>query len=184
MINRARWRWSAHTATRYGLPLGVLVLSVAFALWWRWGLVVSLPLLAVAAWDFLQREHTLRRNYPLLARFRWIMEDLRPFAQAYVVEGDLEGRPFNHDERSLVYARAKGELDSHPFGTELDVIASVVLGGTSLMGGNGSVARTIIGVMFLGIMNNGMNILNVSIDIQLIAKGAIIARALALAQRG
>lgn len=70
------------------------------------------------------------------------------------------------------------------FGTELDVIASVVLGGTSLMGGNGSVARTIIGVMFLGIMNNGMNILNVSIDIQLIAKGAIIALALALAERG
>ena len=70
------------------------------------------------------------------------------------------------------------------FGTELDVIASVVLGGTSLMGGNGSIARTILGVMFLGIMNNGMNILNVSIDIQLIAKGAIIALALALAQRG
>ena len=70
------------------------------------------------------------------------------------------------------------------FGTELDVIASVVLGGTSLMGGNGSVARTIVGVMFLGIMNNGMNILNVSIDIQLIAKGAIIALALALAERG
>ncbi|MCM5553417.1 ABC transporter permease [Pleomorphomonas sp. NRK KF1] len=70
------------------------------------------------------------------------------------------------------------------FGTELDVIASVVLGGTSLMGGNGSVARTVLGVMFLGIMNNGMNILNVSIDIQLIAKGAIIALALALAERG
>ena len=64
------------------------------------------------------------------------------------------------------------------------MIASVVLGGTSLMGGNGSVARTVLGVMFLGIMNNGMNILNVSIDIQLIAKGAIIALALALAERG
>jgi ribose/xylose/arabinose/galactoside ABC-type transport system permease subunit len=68
------------------------------------------------------------------------------------------------------------------FGTELDVIASVVLGGTSLMGGNGSIARTILGVMFLGIMNNGMNILNVPIDIQLIAKGAIIALSLALTE--
>lgn len=69
------------------------------------------------------------------------------------------------------------------FGTELDVIAAVVLGGTQLSGGAGSVARTLLGVLFLGILNNGMNILNVSIDIQLIAKGAIIALALSLAAR-
>lgn len=67
------------------------------------------------------------------------------------------------------------------FGTELDVIAAVVLGGTSLTGGRGSVARTVIGVMFLGVLNNGMNILNVPIDIQLIAKGAIIVAAMAWA---
>ena len=53
-----------------------------------------------------------------------------------------------------------------PFGTELDVIAAVVLGGTSIMGGKGSVARTLLGVFFLGIVNDGMNILNVSVDIQ------------------
>jgi ribose/xylose/arabinose/galactoside ABC-type transport system permease subunit len=70
-----------------------------------------------------------------------------------------------------------------PFGTELDVIAAVVLGGTSIMGGNGSVARTLIGVFFLGVVNNGMNILDVPIDIQLIAKGVIIVVALALAAR-
>jgi len=68
-----------------------------------------------------------------------------------------------------------------PFGTELDVIAAVVLGGTSITGGKGSVARTLLGVFFLGIVNDGMNILNVSVDIQLIAKGAIIVVALALA---
>ena len=70
-----------------------------------------------------------------------------------------------------------------PFGTELDVIAAVVLGGTSVMGGNGSIARTLLGVFFLGVINNGMNILNVPIDVQLIAKGTIIALALALASR-
>jgi ribose/xylose/arabinose/galactoside ABC-type transport system permease subunit len=70
-----------------------------------------------------------------------------------------------------------------PFGTELDVIAAVVLGGTSIMGGNGSVARTLLGVFFLGVINNGMNILNVPIDAQLMAKGAIIVAALALAAR-
>ncbi|MGE5952775.1 MAG: FMN-binding glutamate synthase family protein [Qipengyuania vulgaris] len=105
--------------------MALLLLSVMFWIapwgWLKWGLVLTLPLFATASWDFFQRKHTLRRNYPLVARIRWIMEDLRPFARAYVVEGDLEGRPFNHDQRSLVYARAKGQLDSHPFGTELDV---------------------------------------------------------------
>ena len=70
-----------------------------------------------------------------------------------------------------------------PFGTELDVIAAVVLGGTSIMGGNGSVARTLLGVFFLGVVNNGMNILNVPIDINLIVKGVIIVVAIALAAR-
>ncbi len=124
MINRAHWRWSANVASRFALPAILLALSIAFALLgggWLWGLVITLPLLAISLWDFFQDDHTLRRNYPLLARIRWMMEDLRPYLRAYVVEGDLEGRPFNHDERALVYARAKGELDSHPFGTELDV---------------------------------------------------------------
>lgn len=70
------------------------------------------------------------------------------------------------------------------FGTELDVIAAVVLGGTSLSGGKGSVFRTVLGVLFLGVMNSGMNILNVPIDSQLIAKGVLIAVALGLAELG
>ena len=108
---------------RFGAPIALLALSILFAVtpWLRWGLIATLPLLAVALYDFFQRHHTLRRNYPLLSRIRWMVEDLRPYFRAYIVEGDLEGRPFNHDERALVYARAKGELDSHPFGTELDV---------------------------------------------------------------
>jgi ribose/xylose/arabinose/galactoside ABC-type transport system permease subunit len=69
------------------------------------------------------------------------------------------------------------------FGTELDVIAAVVLGGTQLSGGRGSVLRTVVGVLFLGTLNNAMNILNVPIDIQLIAKGLIIALALGLGAR-
>ncbi|MEX0341675.1 MAG: FMN-binding glutamate synthase family protein [Erythrobacter sp.] len=98
---------------------------MAGAAWWwepaQWALWVLVPLAVLALWDFLQHEHTLRRNYPLLGRIRWLMEDLRPFAQAYIVQDDLDGRPFSHQARALVYARAKGELDSHPMGTELHV---------------------------------------------------------------
>jgi glutamate synthase domain-containing protein 2 len=86
-----------------------------------WGLVVALPLLALALLDLFQPHHSLRRNYPLSARFRWFFEWLRPFLRSYIVESDLDGRPFSHDERALVYERAKGAEDAHPFGTELDV---------------------------------------------------------------
>jgi ribose/xylose/arabinose/galactoside ABC-type transport system permease subunit len=44
------------------------------------------------------------------------------------------------------------------------------------------VAKTVLGVLFLGVLNSGMNILNVPVDAQLMAKGVIVALALALAQ--
>ena len=106
---------------RYAIPLLLLALCAFFAWAWPWALILLVPMAIVAVWDFFQDSHTLRRNYPLIARIRWMMEDLRPFFQAYIVESDLEGRPFSHQERALVYARAKGDLDSHPMGTELDV---------------------------------------------------------------
>lgn len=108
---------------RYLIPALLLLLTSAAATWApaRWTLWLLVPASVTALWDFFQQRHTLRRNYPLIARIRWVMEDLRPFAQAYIVEDDLDGRPFSHQERALVYARAKGDLDAHPMGTELDV---------------------------------------------------------------
>lgn len=102
----------------------LLLAGTILASWWhpaRWTLFVWIPLLLIAIYDAVQTRHSLRRNYPLIARIRWLFEELRPFLYAYIVESPLEGRPFDRSERSLVYARAKGQLDSHPFGTELDV---------------------------------------------------------------
>lgn len=86
-----------------------------------WLLLLSIPTLAVSLLDLIQMQHSLRRNYPASARFRWFFEWLRPFVRSYIVESDLDGRPFSQDERALVYARAKGDVAAHPFGTELDV---------------------------------------------------------------
>ena len=110
------------------LGLGAAIVCTLAALrghvWGLAGLLAALALLAVALVDMRQTEHSLRRTYPVSAHFRWFFEWLRPFLRAYIVEGDMEGRPFSIDERSLVYARAKGDADAHPFGTELDVYSS------------------------------------------------------------
>lgn len=59
-------------------------------------------------------------------------------------------------------------------GFELDAIAAVVLGGTSLSGGEGSILGTIIGAVIIGVLNNGLNLMNVSPFYQLIVKGLVI----------
>jgi ribose transport system permease protein len=65
-------------------------------------------------------------------------------------------------------------------GAELDAIAAVVLGGASLSGGQGGVGGTIIGALIIGLLSNGLNLLNVSPFYQLIAKGAVILLAILL----
>ncbi len=57
---------------------------------------------------------------------------------------------------------------------ELDAIAAVVIGGTSLLGGKGSITGTVIGVLIIGVINNGLDLLNVSSYYQQIIKGVLI----------
>ena len=68
-------------------------------------------------------------------------------------------------------------------GYELDAIASVVIGGTRLTGGVGTIAGTIIGALIIGVMNNGLDLLNVSSYWQQIAKGLIILLAVIIERK-
>jgi len=77
---------------------------------------------------------------------------------------------------SRLYA-ANGNWGS---GYELDAIAAVVLGGTSLMGGVGSVWGTVVGALIIGVMNNGLTILGLSSFWQYVAKGVVIVLAVML----
>lgn len=67
-------------------------------------------------------------------------------------------------------------------GIELSVIAAVILGGTSLSGGKGTIAGTLLGVLILGTLNNGLTLLNVSSYYQEIARGAVLLMAVSLDQ--
>ncbi len=62
-------------------------------------------------------------------------------------------------------------------GYELDAIAAVIIGGTSIFGGEGKVANTLLGALLVGIIRNGLNLLNVSPNVQLVVIGAIIVAA-------
>jgi ribose transport system permease protein len=61
---------------------------------------------------------------------------------------------------------------------ELDAIAAVVMGGTSIAGGRGSIIGTLIGALMLGVLNNGLNMMGVSPYLQNVVKGAIILLAI------
>ena len=84
----------------------------------------------------------------------------------------------------MLYA---GRLQSGRFqlgeGDELSVIAAVVLGGTSLFGGVGTVVGTIVGALMIGLINNGLILMGLEYSQQLIARGAIIVLAVALSQQ-
>lgn len=71
--------------------------------------------------DVTQSRHTIRKNFPVLGRFRYIFESIRPEINQYFIESNTDGRPFNRNERSIIYQRAKSQLDTVPFGTQLDV---------------------------------------------------------------
>jgi glutamate synthase domain-containing protein 2 len=117
MIHRLRWK----------VFVGVMLISVAcglLSLWsplWLWPLVALLPVLGLGLWDVLQTRHSVLRNHPILGHFRFALEDVGPELHQYFVESNTSGRPFDRDQRSLAYQRAKGVVDEKPFGTELDV---------------------------------------------------------------
>ncbi|WP_396145460.1 FMN-binding glutamate synthase family protein [Flavobacterium sp.] len=84
-------------------------------------LLIFIPLILMGLYDMYQSKKTIRKNFPLLGRMRYLLEGLGPEIRQYFVETDLEGKPFNRLQRSIVYQRSKKESDSMPFGTQLDV---------------------------------------------------------------
>ncbi|MEM9897679.1 MAG: FMN-binding glutamate synthase family protein, partial [Bacteroidota bacterium] len=79
------------------------------------------PINALGFYDMFQDKHAIMRNYPILGRGRYVMEDLRPKLYQYFIESDTDGTPIPRIDRSVVYQRAKDVLDTAPFGTQVDV---------------------------------------------------------------
>jgi glutamate synthase domain-containing protein 2 len=85
------------------------------------GYLFVFPLFLLGIVDQLQSKHAIRRNFPVIGHGRYLLEAIRPEINQYFIESNTDGTPFNREQRSVAYQRAKGVNDTTPFGTQLDV---------------------------------------------------------------
>ncbi len=100
-----------------------LALSIFMNKNWSVFFAIILGLTLLGYQDMYQKKHAIRRIFPLLGRLRYVLEELRPKMYQYFIESDIDGKPINRVDRSTIYQRAKKELETIPFGTQLDVYA-------------------------------------------------------------
>jgi glutamate synthase domain-containing protein 2 len=113
--------------SRYWAFALCVVLAVAAIVQWRmspawaWPAGIFSGLALIGVWDLLQTRHAVRRNYPVIAHIRYLLESIGPEIRQYFIEADNDERPFSREQRAIVFQRAKNALDKRPFGTQLDV---------------------------------------------------------------
>jgi len=100
-----------------------LAAALAIGPHWWFAFVALSVLVLVGVRDLTQTRQAIRRNYPLLSHFRFFFERIRPEIRQYLLEDDTEELPFSRVQRSIIYQRAKNDVDKRPFGTQLDVYA-------------------------------------------------------------
>lgn len=84
-------------------------------------LFALVPLFGLGVADIAQKRQSIRRNFPVIGHGRYLLEMIRPEINQYFIESNWDGMPFNREQRSVVYQRAKGVTDTLPFGTQTDV---------------------------------------------------------------
>ena len=104
-----------------GFTVGGIVLLATIWPPVLWALLVVGPLVTVGLCDSLQRRRTILRNFPVIGHMRYLLEGVRPEIHQYFIESNIDPFPIEREMRSIVYQRAKGELETRPFGTQRDV---------------------------------------------------------------
>lgn len=114
-------RYSTFYVALLGAALtGLIFVATGNALW---AFLLFAALVVVGVHDLKQSSHAILRNYPILGHMRFLLEFIRPEIRQYFIESETEAAPFSRAQRSLVYARSKGQSDKRPLGTQLDVHA-------------------------------------------------------------
>lgn len=141
--------------------------------------IVVFLLTVVAAWIVLTQTRLGRYTYAIggneeTVRLSGIRSNLYKTI-AYVISGVTSGI-----SALILTSRLNSAEPVAGMGYELDVIAAVVIGGTSLNGGRGGVWGTLVGALLIGVINNGMILLGISPYFQQLVKGLIIIGAVLL----
>ncbi len=108
----------------FNITVAVFLITAVITYFWNpfaWSLVLIFPVILIGIIDITQPRQTIRRNFPVIGRFRYWAEWMRPKIYQYFVESDTDGAPFNRQNRSVIYQRAKKVNDTTPFGTQLNV---------------------------------------------------------------
>ncbi len=111
-----RWFYCVGALVLVGVAIWAFYASAAF-----WVLAAIGPLLLLGFYDSLQRKHAILRNFPIVGRGRYLFEAVRPEIQQYFIELNTDAFPIERELRNIVYQRAKGELETQPFGSQRDV---------------------------------------------------------------
>ena len=159
------FRWIG-TGNILGIPLPVVILAVVFGVsWW----VLTRTRFGRYIYAVGGNPHAAKTSGINVTRIRF---------SVYVISGALAGLA-----GMILSARTGSALPQAGIAYELDAIAAVVIGGTSLAGGVGRVTGTLIGALIIGVMNNGLDLMGIQSYYQQILKGALIVGAVMLDQK-
>jgi putative xylitol transport system permease protein len=140
-----------------GVPFPAIIFAVAMAVAW-----VTLRFTVFGRWVYAVGGNVRSAKTSGIATRTVIFS-------VYLIMGGLAGLA-----GPVLTARTTAALPQAGLGYELDAIAAVVIGGTSLSGGIGSIGYTLIGALIIGVISNGLDLMGVSSYYQQIIKGAII----------
>ena len=140
-----------------GIPVPIFIMVGVFVLAWY---ILSNTKLGLYTYSIGGNEEATRLSGVKVNRYKILI---------YTISGVLAAL-----SALILTARLNSAQPIFGVGYELDAIAAVVLGGTSLSGGKGLVIGTLFGIMVLGIINNGMNLINISPFYQQAVKGGVI----------
>ena len=96
---------------------GTLFLLFPFKIIFAWGSILLMPFVLIGIYDFMQKTSPVLRNYPLVGRLRFILQEFRPQIRQYFIEGEDDEVPYSRHQHSVVTERSKGRDGTLPFGT-------------------------------------------------------------------